>query len=184
MAPSQTDRRVLLGHISTAHGIRGEVLIKSYAAEPESIAAYGPLTDNAGTRTFKIKSSRLTPKGVIARIEGVNDRNAAEALRGVDLYVSRDRLPETGDAEFYHTDLIGLIAETADGQPYGRVASVQNFGAGDLLEIERASGGDTEYLPFTNENVPVVDIANGKLTVVVPTLTGEPEPGDEADQQD
>ena len=130
--------RILLGRIAGAHGIRGEVLIKTFTEAPENIGAYGPLSDASGTRTFKIKSVRATPKGVVARLAGVDDRNAAEALKGIELYVERARLPAAAEGEFYHADLIGLTAVDGDGKPIGEIVAVQNFGAGDLLEIRLA----------------------------------------------
>lgn len=160
--------RVLLGHISSAQGIRGEVVIKSYTAVPEDIAAYGPLTDASGTRTFEITVVRGAKKGVIARIRGIDDRNAAEALRGTELFVDRERLPEPDEDEVYHADLIGLEAVTSDGMTVGEVVAIQNFGAGDLLEIRLAGRARTEFVPFNHDFVPEIDIAAGRVTVLMP----------------
>jgi 16S rRNA processing protein RimM len=168
-------RLVLLGHIGAAHGIRGDVLIRTFTADPASIAAYGPLTDAGGQRSFNVKIVRVTDKGVVARIAGVTDRNGAEVLRGIELYVARDRLPKTAAAEYYHADLIGLDAVLTDGTPFGRVVAVQNFGAGDLLEIERANA-ESEFIPFTNAHAPDVDLVSRRVTIVPPTMVGEPEP--------
>lgn len=168
--------RVLLATIATAHGIRGEVVLRTYTGDPEAIASYGPLTDKAGTRTFKVKSARATPKGVIARLEGVSDRNAAEALRGIDLYVERARLPEPGDKEYYHADLIGLEARDASGAVIGAIVNVVNFGAGDLLEVRFAATKATEYVPFTDACVPTVETAGGYAVILMPDMVGEEEP--------
>ena len=130
--------RILLGHISTAHGVRGDVVIKSLTEDPADIATYGPLSDEDGQRQFDIKVVRVTNKGVIARVAGVTDRNAAEALRGTKLYVDRHKLPALEADEVYHTDIIGLIARRGDGSEVGEIVAVQNFGAGDLLEIRLA----------------------------------------------
>ena len=165
--------RVLLGRIAGAHGIRGEVLIKTFTAEPESIGAYGPLSDKGGTRTFEIQSVRATAKGVVARLKGVADRNAAEAIKGVELYVKRDKLPAAEEGEFYHADLIGLTAVDADGKPVGEIVAVHNFGAGDLIEVRLAGSGKTELIPFTDAAVPEVDIAARRVVVVIPE-TDEP----------
>lgn len=174
--------RVLLGTIATAHGIRGEVLLRTYTSDAEAIAGYGPLSDEAGTRTFKIKSARATPKGVIARLEGVNDRNAAEALRGVNLYVDRAKLPEPDDKEYYHADLIGLAARDSAGEEIGWVLTVANFGAGDLLEIRFKDSKQTEYVAFTDACVPEVNVGGGYVVIVMPEMVGEPEPAsDEPD---
>lgn len=160
---------ILLGRITGAQGIRGEVVVHSFAAAPEDIGSYGPLFDAGGARSFKLKVVRLTPKGaVIARIAGVEDRNAAEALKGVELYVSRDKLPAPDDGEFYHADLIGLAVESPEGIALGEVVAVQNYGAGDLLEIRLPDGRATELVPFTDSFVPSVDIAARKVVAILP----------------
>jgi 16S rRNA processing protein RimM len=176
MKDTPVPRSILLGQIASAHGIRGDVMIRTYTETPEAIASYGALTDSRGQHRFEIKVQRVTDKGVVAHIKGVDDRTAAEALRGVELYVDRDHLPATSDDEFYHADLIGLDAITGDGQPFGTVIAVQNFGAGDLLEIRRPGRRDTDYIPFTNDCVPDVDIGNRRIVVEPPVMIGDPEP--------
>ena len=161
--------RILLGRITGAHGIRGEVVVHSYAQVPEDVAAYGPLADKAGMRMFALKIVRVTPKGVIARIKGVADRNAAEALRGVELYIERERLPVAAEGEFYHADLIGLAAVDTEGKSLGEIVAVHNFGAGDLIEIRLSGSSKTELVPFTDEAVPEIDIADRRVVVVLPT---------------
>ena len=161
--------RILLGRIAGAHGIRGEVLIKTFTQAPENIGAYGPLSDASGARTFKVQGARATPKGVVARIQGVADRNAAETLKGVELYIERDRLPAAAEDEFYRADLIGLAAVDRGGQPLGEIAAMHNFGAGDLLEIRLAGSSKTELVPFTDASVPEVDIAARRVVVVLAT---------------
>jgi 16S rRNA processing protein RimM len=161
--------RILLGRIAGAHGIRGEVIIHAFTHPPENIAAYGPLSDEAGVRAFEIAIVHVTAKGVVARLAGVADRTAAEVLKGVTLYVERDRLPPAGDGEFYHADLIGMAAVDAEGQRIGEIVAVQNFGAGDLLEIRLAGRGQTELIPFTDASVPEVDVAGKRVVVVVPS---------------
>jgi 16S rRNA processing protein RimM len=163
-------RRILLGRIAGAHGIRGEVLIKTFTQAPENIGAYGPLSDADGRRMFTVASARVTQKGVVARLEAVNDRNAAEALKGVELYVDRERLPATDEDEFYHADLIGLAAVSPSGETLGTIVGVHNFGAGDLLEIRLPASGKTELIPFTDDVVPEVDIAAGRVVVVMPAI--------------
>jgi 16S rRNA processing protein RimM len=163
-------RRILLGRIAGAHGIRGEVVIHAYTQGPENIGAYGPLSDADGRRMITVASARVTQKGVVARLEGVTDRNAAEALRGVELYVDRERLPATDADEFYHTDLIGLAAVDPSGETLGTIMAVHNFGAGDLLEIRLAASGKTELVPFTDQVVPEVDIAAGRAVIAMPTI--------------
>lgn len=164
--------RILLGRIGPAHGIRGQLLIHTYTELPEDIASYGALEDESGTRQFEIEIIRVTPKGVVARIAGVEDRTAAEALRGTELYVDRERLPPPEKEEFYHSDLIGLDAFEPGGTLLGEVIAVHNFGAGDILEIRPASG-NTEMLPFTREAVPEIDLTSKRLTVVMPASSEE-----------
>lgn len=169
---------VRLGSIVGPHGIRGAVRVKTFTEDPMSIAAYGPVYDRGGRRRLDLAVIGPAKAGALVRIAGVADRDAAEALRGLDLFVPRAALPEPEDAEeFYHADLIGLVAEDAQGKPLGRVADVQDFGAGPILEIR----GDVELLlPFTRDTVPVVDLAAGRLRVVPPaeTVAGD---GGEAD---
>lgn len=159
--------RVLLGQISRAHGIRGEVIVRSYCAVPDDIAQYGPLSNADGTREFRLKIRGATQKGLIARIDGVDDRNAAEALRNTDLYVARDQLPEPDEDEVYHADVIGLTAMDRDGVAIGTVVTVQNFGAGDLLEVQLTGGKRTEFFPFDDVFVPEIDFDAGTLVIAI-----------------
>ena len=160
--------RVLLGRVRAAHGIRGHVLIHTFTEAPEDIASYGPLQDESGERQFEITVVRVTPKGVVARISGVDDRTSAEALRGTQLYVERDRLPPTEEDEYYHSDLIGLSAFKPNGERMGEVIAVHNFGAGDILEIRLEGKRTTEMVPFMRDFVPEVDVSAGRLTVHMP----------------
>jgi 16S rRNA processing protein RimM len=171
-----SETRVLLGSFANAHGIRGEVQVRTFTGAPEAIATYGPLSDKEGRRTFKLKVVRVTDKGIIARVEGVADRNAAETLKGIELYVERAQLPAASEGEYYHADLIGLRAVSSDGEEIGKIIAVANFGASDLLEIQLAGGTATEFVPFSDACVPSVDIAAGVATIVMPEMVGEPEP--------
>ena len=162
------DARVCLGAIAGAHGVRGQVKIKSFTEDPSDLTAYGPLGDEAGGRRFEIAVTGQAKGLLLARIAGVADREAAQALRGVRLYVDRAALPEPEEAEaFYHADLIGLAAEDAQGEPLGRVAAVENYGAGDYLEIERPEG-EPLLIPFTQVAVPFVDLEAGRVVVAPP----------------
>jgi 16S rRNA processing protein RimM len=167
-------KRVLLGRIAAAHGLRGEVLIHAYTEPPENIAAYGPLTDGAGAREFAIECRRVTARGVVAHLAGVCDRSAAEALRGTDLYVVRDRLPPAADGEFYHWDLVGLAAVNAEGRHIGEIIAVQNYGAGDLLELRLTGSAMTQLIPFSDAFVPEVDLTAKRALIVLPSLREEP----------
>jgi 16S rRNA processing protein RimM len=164
---SEKDALVLLGEIGAAQGLKGEVRIRSYTEEPAGITAYGPLQDETG-RKIEIESLRATPKALIARIKGVTTREAAEALAHTKLYVPRAMLPERGEEEWYHADLVGLAAVGRDGAPLGKVVAIQNFGAGDLLEVKPIGGGATVLVPFTRDTVPEIDVEGGRLTLVPP----------------
>ncbi len=141
--------------------------VRSFTAAPQSIGAYGPLQDEQGEQRFALELVGEGKGMLIARVAGVTDRNAAERLKGVRLYVPRDALPEPGREEFYQADLLGLDAVLSDGTRFGRVRAVNDFGAGASLEIEDDSG-KTVVLPFTSAAVPEIDVANRKLVVEPP----------------
>jgi 16S rRNA processing protein RimM len=158
---------ILVGRIGAAHGVRGLVKLQSFTGDPAAIGGYGALTDATGERRFEVTVLNAVKGGIVARIAGVVDRTAAEKLRGVELYLPRDRLPPPGEGEYYCADLVGLAAELADGRPFGRVRAVENFGAGDLLAIDRP-GKPPVSLPFTERVVPVVDLSGGRVVVEPP----------------
>jgi 16S rRNA processing protein RimM len=155
---------ICLGAIVAAHGIKGAVKVQCFTAEPAAITAYGALTDERGERRFELKPIAAAKGGLVARIAGIEDRNAAEALRGTRLYVPRAALPQTANEEYYQADLIGLAARSDDGAPLGTVVAVHNYGAGDLLEVARPAGASL-MVPFTRDAVPAVDLAGRHLTV-------------------
>jgi 16S rRNA processing protein RimM len=157
----------------------GEVRVKSYTGESAALAAYGPLQDAEGTRSFEIEALRLLRGDLfVARIKGIGTRNAAEALAHTRLYVPRDRLAPLEAEEFLHADLIGLSAETTAGAPLGLIVAVQNFGAGDLIEIAPPAG-ETLFVPFTRAYVPLIDLAGGRIVVDPPReISGEGPAGD------
>lgn len=160
---------VCVAAVAAAHGVRGLLRLKPFTENPEDCIAYGPLTNADGSRTFRFEKLGMHKDQVLVRLAGVSDRTAAEALRGVLLYVRRDALPETGDGdEFYHADLIGLAAVLADGTEIGTVRAVFDFGAGDSLELGGTADGKPLLIPFTREAVPVIDIAGGKVVVDPP----------------
>ncbi|MSP68070.1 MAG: ribosome maturation factor RimM [Alphaproteobacteria bacterium] len=169
---STTADRALLGVIVAAHGVRGQVRVKSFTADPAAIAAYGPLEDDAGNR-YLLRVSGGSRGAVIATIEGITDRTRAEALKGVHLHVGRAHLPALAPEEFYHRDLIGLAAELPDGSRLGEVQAVHDFGAGDLIEIARV-GAEPLLVPFTREMVPMVDLGAGRLVIDPPAGLLEP----------
>lgn len=182
MSTRTEGRRILLGHISVAHGIRGEVLVKTHTCDAAAIASYGPLTDADGKAPLKLKVQRVTPKGVVARVAGVSDRNGAEALKGRELWVERAALPEPEDDSYYHEDLIGLVAVDETGAEIGTVLAVQNFGASDLLEIRKTDSRATELVPFTKAFVPTVDLAARR--VVIALRYAELEDGEEGEERE
>ncbi|MTI18457.1 ribosome maturation factor RimM [Rhodobacteraceae bacterium RKSG542] len=179
---SKPEDLILMAQIGAAHGIRGEVRVKPYGDDPLSFTDYGRLVTVDGSRKFKVTRARVQKTVVVTKFEGINDRNAAEALNGTKLYITRDKLPETEDEdEFYHTDLIGLPVYGESGDRHGRVVAVVNFGAGDLLEVAPATGS-TIYFPFTKEVVPVINLEEGTVTVIPPIgffEAGEKEPDSE-----
>lgn len=162
-------QRVCVGAIVGARGLNGDVWVKSFTAAPEDVAAYGPVSDAAGKRRFTLSVVGHGSGGVIARIDGIADRTAAEAVQGIELFVDRAVLPAPAEDEFYFADLIGLTAERADapdeaGRLIGRVDDVHDFGAGAVLEVRLAQGG-VAMVPFTREAVPAVDLARGRLLI-------------------
>lgn len=166
--PSDDPSRIVVGRIGAAHGVRGEVRLQSFCAEPADLAGYGELMTDRKGLVLAIQSMRPVKQVFVARIKGVDTREQAEKLNGVTLYLPRERLPETDDPdEFYYADLIGLEVRLANGILFGAVRNVENFGAGDLLEVSLAAGG-SEYFAFTRETVPHIDVAAGFLTLVPP----------------
>lgn len=158
--------RVCVGAIAGAFGVRGEVRLKSFCADPAAIATYGPLWTEDGGRSFAVSLTGSVPQGFSARLSGVAGREAAEALRGVRLYADRARLPATGEDEFYHADLIGLPVQDTGGAVLGRVRAVMNHGASDILEVEGPGG--VILLPFTHAVVPTVDLGRGVIVADPP----------------
>jgi 16S rRNA processing protein RimM len=174
--PVCAGKQICVARIGAAHGTIGEVRLWPFTGDPASVGRYGAL-DTADGRRIEIESLRPTKGFFIARIKGVTDRNGAERLRNVDLFVPRDRLPPPAADEYYHADLIGLAAEDTHGRPLGTIIAVHDFGAGDLLEIVPPGGGETVLLPFTAAVAPKVDIPGGRI-VLDPPAEIEAEPAD------
>jgi len=171
--------QIFLGQIGAAHGIKGQVRIATHTQDPEAIGSYGPLDTDRPGLTITLTKVRLQKNVIVAHIKGVSDRTAAEQLNGVSLFIDRSKLPDTEDEDdFYHADLIGLDARLDSGVVIGKVSAVLNFGAGDLIEVRDPQSGDTYLYPFTKAVVPVIEIAEGYLTIVVPldAPEGEEEP--------
>ena len=159
---------ILVGIFGAAHGVRGEIRLKSYTGDPLAIADYTRLTDESGKIKFKLVSARPVKEDIlVVRVDGVADRTAAEKLTNQSIYIARTDLPPADEEEFYHADLLGLRVETRDGALIGTIANVLNFGAGDILDV-RPELGDNLLLPFTKKVVPIVEIANRRVIVDMP----------------
>ncbi|HYD28398.1 ribosome maturation factor RimM [Brevundimonas sp.] len=167
---------ILVGQVAGGFGVKGEVRVTAYTADPMALLSYGPLLRADGSVGLTLTSARPEKSGVVGRAKEIATKEQADALRGLKLHVPRDRLPEPDEDEFYLTDLVGLEARDPAGTVLGTVRSVQNFGADDMLEIAPAAGGPTWYLPFTRDAVPELHIADGWLLAVRPAEVGEREP--------
>jgi 16S rRNA processing protein RimM len=159
--------RVCVAQIGAAHGVRGEVRLWSFTEDPMAVTGYGALESEDGSRRFEIEAIRPAKGHLVARLSGIADRDAAEQLANLRLYVPRDRLPPVDEPEtYYHADLVGLTAVTTDGRPLGTVTAIHNFGAGDIIEIQPDHGGEPLLAPFTDTAVPQIDIAAGRIVVI------------------
>jgi len=166
-----TEKLIQVGRLAGAFGVKGEVRITAFTEDPLSLLAYRDLKREDGSPGLTLTGGRLAKGGLVARAEEIETREEAEALRGLKLFIPRDALPEPDEDEFYFADLVGLEARAPDGAVIGRVKAAQDFGAGDLLEIQPADGGASWWLPFTREAVPDISLAEGWLTVVKPAET-------------
>jgi 16S rRNA processing protein RimM len=160
--------RICVARIGAAHGIKGEVKLWSFTADPAAVKDYGPLESEDGAQRFEIEALRPAKDHLVARLSGVRDRDAAQRLTNVRLFVARERLPAPAPEEFYHADLIGLRAESRDGSALATIVGIHDFGAGDLLELRPLGTGRTVLMPFTAATVPVVDIAGGRIVIDPP----------------
>jgi 16S rRNA processing protein RimM len=170
--------RVCLGAIAGAHGVGGAVRVRSFTTEPADVAAYGPVSDEDGKRVFEIDIIGEAKGVMLANIFGVNDRGAAEALKGTRLYVARDALPAPEDDEFYHGDLLGLAVELVDGTRFGVVTGIRTVGETEVLEIARNDSLPSLMAPFTKQTVPLVDLDGGRIVIDPPAGLIEDSEGD------
>lgn len=162
---------ITLAIITSVHGVRGEVKVKPYTEYPEDITSYGDLLSEDGTTTYPLTITGSAKGQLIARVDGINNRNTAEKLRGVKLCVPREALPEAeDDGEFYIEDLEGLDVSFEDGSNFGTVKSVHNFGAGDIVEILPNGAKKSEYFAFDDATFPKIDLSAGTLTLCPPEL--------------
>lgn len=160
--------KICVAAIAGAFGVHGDVRLKSFTADPMAVQDYGPLTSEDGTRSFDVELTAEIKNGFAARLSGVDTKDAADALRGIRLFAPRDRLPNLPDDEYYHADLIGLDVYDTGGTSLGKVKSVQNHGASDLLELQVPGQSRTTLLPFTMAVVPTVDLASGRIVADPP----------------
>ena len=160
---------ICVARIGAAHGVRGAVKLWTFTEDPLAVKHYGPLSTKDGARQFEVTHVREAKDHLVAMLKGVASREDAERLNGIELYIARDKLPETDEDEYYHADLIGLAAVNAANEAIGRVIAIHNFGAGDIIEIAPASG-PTLLLPFTNAVVPTVDLANRRVVIELPQV--------------
>ena len=159
---------VCVGAIAGSFGVKGEVRLKSFCTEPEAIASYGPLFTEDGSRSYTVTLTRPVANGLGARLSGVQTKEQADALKGTSLFVARDKLPATGDDEFYYADLIGLDVHDTGGAPVGKLHAIHNHGAGDLLEILGPGMKTALLLPFTRAAVPTIDLAARRVIIDLP----------------
>jgi 16S rRNA processing protein RimM len=167
---------ILVGQVAGGFGVKGEVRVTAWTADPLALLGYGTLLRADGSPGLTLTSARPDKAGVVGRAREIATKEEADALRGLKLFIPRDRLPEPEEDEFYLTDLVGLEARDPQDQVLGVVKAVQNFGADDMLEIAPAAGGPTWYLPFTREAAPELHLGEGWLRVVRPEEFGDPEP--------
>ena len=172
----ENSRLVLVGQVAGGFGVKGEVRVTAFTADPLALTDYGPLLRADGSVGLTLTQARPDKSGVVGRAKEIATKEEADALRGLKLHVPRDRFPEPEEDEFYLADLLGIEARDAQGKAVGSVKSVQNFGADDMLEIAPVEGGPTWYLPFTKEAAPELHLADGWLLIVRPTEVGEREP--------
>src|SRR5881275_3005145 len=158
---------ICVARIGAAHGVRGAVKLWTFTEDPLAVKHYGPLMTRDGARQFEVTHVREAKDHLVATLKGIATREDAERLNGIELYVAREKLPETDEDEYYHADLIGLAAVNAANEPLGRVTAIHNFGAGDIIEIAPPHG-PTMLLPFTNAVVPTVDLAGGRVVIELP----------------
>src|SRR6202162_3426547 len=170
---------ICIARIGAAHGVRGAVKLWTFTEDPLAVLHYGPPSTKDGARQFVVTHAREAKGHLVATLKGIATREDAERINGIELYIAREKLPATGEGEYYHADLIGLAAVNAAGEPLGRVTAIHNFGAGDIIEIAPPSGS-TMLLPFTNAVVPTVDLEGGRVVIELPDEIDGDDPTREA----
>ncbi len=175
----ESDGKICLGAIAGAHGVKGEVKIKTFTQQPQDIASYGPLQNEDGDKTFSIVRFRPDKIGVVATIEGIRGRDDAQRLKGTRLYVKREALPQVEEETWYHADLMGLKVRDKDDKEYGVVIGVYDFGAGDMVEVAPNFGEESLFIPFTRDAVPIVNIKQGFIVAEPIEIIADDRPDEE-----
>ncbi len=182
------DELIELGAITNAHGIKGDVTIKPFGKDLSSLLDYGPVRDKSGQQAFTILSLRHSKKDLyVARIKEITNRNQAEEIKGTELYIERSKLPEPEEDEFYYRDLIGLSVKLETGEKWGKVIAVEDYGAGDIIEIMPQNSQKSVYFSFTKDIIPTISLKEGYLILIPPheeIVTGEDGVEEKADQSD
>lgn len=175
-------RLIVVGRVAGAFGVRGEVRLTAYTADPMTLPGFGRLLHEDGSHALTVRSARPVKDGVICRVAELDSKEAADAMRGTQLFVPRSALPEPEEEEYYLADLIGLVARDPADKVEGRIKAVHDFGAGDILEIDPGDGRATFLIPFTRDAVPEVRPSEGIVVIVRPVEIGgeAPEPGEDA----
>ncbi|MDH5187428.1 MAG: ribosome maturation factor RimM [Rhodospirillaceae bacterium] len=165
--PKTAEDLILVATVGAARGLKGEVRVKSFTADPLDLGTFTELFDESGKKSYRLKITGKQKESLLARIEGVDDRTAAEKVRGLKLFVRREQMAKPQDGEFFVSDLVGLEARLQDGTLWGRVVLADDFGAGPVIEVELINGKN-EMVPFTMEVVPEIDLEKGLIVVVPP----------------
>ena len=165
--PASNEDLILVATIGAARGLKGEVRVKSFTDDPLDLGSFGELYDESGKKSYKLQITGKQKESLLAKIEGIEDRTAAEKVRGIKLFVRREQMPKLQEGEFFVSELVGLEARLLDGKLWGRVVLVDDFGAGPVIEVELVNGKN-EMVPFTMEIVPEVDLEKGLIVVVPP----------------
>lgn len=167
--PSNGESLVAIGVITGAHGIRGQVKLRSFTSDPYAIGEYGPLLNATGTKRYELHIDGETKQGLIATVKGVKDRNAAELMKGTQLFIDKGKLPPPDEEEFYYDQLIGLDVRDANGDSLGQVVAMYDFGAGDIIEI-KLTAGQKEMYPFTKVSFPEIHVSEGYILADLPEI--------------
>ncbi|MEE2745718.1 MAG: ribosome maturation factor RimM [Pseudomonadota bacterium] len=167
MTENFEENRICVGVVTGPHGLNGAVKIKSYMVSKEDIAAFGPVTDKTGKSTYNVQLKSSNNRNLIAELSGVEDRDASESIVGTELYLPRNVLPKLADNEFYYSDLLGLTVTDTEGQLIGKISLIDNYGAGEVMEVNLKEGG-TRMFRMSREVVPEINLRKGQVIINPP----------------